>query len=118
MKFTTQKLGMTLQNQLKKFIGGLLVLTLVWQMLGVDTALATSVDSMSKQVSGKTEQIKGAATQSMGKAQSAMEDTTGAAKMKVKDGLNETKIATDASSNRVENAAEKVTDKIKNFFGK
>ena len=48
---------------------------------------------MSKQVSGKTEQIKGAANESMGKAQSATEDATGAAKMKVKDGLNETKIA-------------------------
>jgi len=118
MKLTTQKLGTTLQNQLKKFIGGLLVLTLVWQILGVDTALATSVDSMSKQASGKTEQIKGAATQSMGKAQSEMEDTTRAAKMKVKDGLNETKIAIDASSSRVENAAEKVTEKVKNFFGK
>ena len=118
MKLTTQNLGTTLQNQLKKFIGGLLVLTLVWQMLGVDTALATSLDSMSKQVGGKTEQIKGAVNQSMGKAQSAMEDTTGAAQMKVKDDLTETKIAIDATSNRVENAAEKVTDKIKNFFGK
>jgi len=118
MKLTTQSLGTILQNQLKKFIGGLLVLTLVWQMLGVDTALATSVDSMSKQVSGKTEEIKGAADRSMGKAQSAMEDTTGAAQSKVKDGLNETKIAVDASSNRVENAAEQVTEKVKNFFGK
>jgi uncharacterized protein YjbJ (UPF0337 family) len=126
MKFNTENLGATIWHYLTKSIAGLLMLALVWQgvILGVDAAtlpsplLATSADSISKQVTGKAEEMKGSATKAIGKAQSAMEDKGGAAKMKVKDDLTETKIAVDRTKARAENAADKATEKVKNFFGK
>ena len=126
MKFNTENLAATTWQYLTKSIVGLLMLAMVWHgvILGVDAAtissplLATSADSISKQVTGKAEEMKGAATKAIGKAQSAMEDKAGAAKMKVKDDLTETKIAVDANAARVENTAEKATEKVKNFFGK
>jgi uncharacterized protein YjbJ (UPF0337 family) len=125
MRFNPQNLVSNLQHNLTKFIGGLLLLTLVWQgvIFGVDSAIATplfatSADSISKQVTGKAEEAKGATQQAIGKAQSALEDKQGDINTKVKDDLNEKKIAVDANSSRVENAADRVADKVKSFFGK
>jgi hypothetical protein len=47
-----------------------------------------------------------------------MEDKANSAKMKVKDDLTETKIKINSNNARVENAADKATNRIKNFFGK
>jgi hypothetical protein len=125
MRFIPQNLVSNLQHQLKKFIGGLLLLTFVWQgvAFGIDNAIAaplvaTSVDSISKQVTGKAEEAKGSVQKSIGKAQSALEDKQGDIKTKVKDDLNEKKIAIDANKSRADNAAEGVAEKVKNFFGK
>ena len=125
MKLNTQTLVANLQQYWTKLIGGLLILTLVWQgaILGVNpatasTLLATSGDSISKQVSGKAEEIKGAATNSMGKAQSEIEDRVRDGKMKAKNNLAETKNVVNNNADRAENAAEKVTEQVKNFFGK
>jgi uncharacterized protein YjbJ (UPF0337 family) len=125
MKFNIDRLIAASHRQLTKLIMGVSLLALVWQstFLGVDLVnasplVATSMDSMSKQVSGKAEEMTGSAKQSIGKAQSAIEDKSASAKMKAKDDLTETKIAVDANNSRVENAAEKVTERVKNFFGK
>jgi hypothetical protein len=125
MKSKIDNFAAIFRQQLTKFIGGLLILAVVWQGLtiGGDFAnasplVATSADSMSKQVSGKVEEIAGSTKQSIGKAQSAIEDKQIDAKMKIKDGMTEAKTAIDASNNRVENTAEKITDRVKNFFGK
>jgi uncharacterized protein YjbJ (UPF0337 family) len=102
MIFQIQALVTNLQGYLKKFAIGFALLTLVWQgaILGVDPAIAsplfaTSADSMSKQMTGTAEQIKGAATKS-----------------------TEAKIKVEANNARVENTADKATTKVKNFFGK
>ena len=125
MKFNIDRLIAASHRQLAKIAIGVSLLTLVWQstFLGVDLAnaspfVATSMDSMSKQVSGKAEEMTGSAQQSMGQVQSAIEDKAASAKMKVKDDLTDTKIAVDANNSRAENAAEKVTERVKNFFGK
>ncbi len=47
-----------------------------------------------------------------------MEDKASDAKMKVKDNLTEAKIKIGGNNARVENAADKATEKVKNFFGK
>ena len=133
MKFNTKTLISKLQSYLTRFIGGLLMLTLVSHsiFLGGNTGillqegyvsasplLATSTSSISKQVTGKAEEIKGSAKQAMGKVQSRIEDKTGAAEMKVKDNLNEAKIKVDSNAARIENTADKATTAVKNFFGK
>jgi hypothetical protein len=125
MKFKTQGLVANLQQYWTKLVGGLLILTLVWQgaILGVNpatasTLLATSADSISKQVSGKAQEVKGGATNSMGKVQSAIEDKLSDGKMKAKDDLTETKNVVNNNAARAENAAEKASEKVKNFFGK
>jgi uncharacterized protein YjbJ (UPF0337 family) len=125
MNFQFQALVNNLQGHFKKFVVGFAILTLVWQsaILGVDPAIAsplfaTSASSMSKQATGTAEQMKGAATKSIGKAQSTMEDKASDAKMKVKDDLTETKIKIEANNARVGNTADKATEKVKNFFGK
>jgi hypothetical protein len=125
MNFNLQTLTKNFQTYLKRFAIGFAILTLVWQgaILGVDPAtasplIATSASSISKQVTGTAEEIKGAATKSIGKAQSAMEDKASEAKMKVKDNLTEAKIKIDGNNARVGNAADKATEKVKNFFGK
>ncbi len=69
------------------------------------------------QVTGKVEEMKGSATESIGKAQSAMEDKASGAKMKVKDNLTEAKIKIKGDAARVGNTADKATEKVKNFFG-
>jgi uncharacterized protein YjbJ (UPF0337 family) len=110
---------------LTKLVSGILLLALVWQgvILGIDSTMASpllaiSADSISKQVTGKAEEMKGSATKSIGKAQSSMENNKGAAKMKVKDDLTETKIAVDNNAARAENAVEKAGEAVKDFFGK
>ena len=125
MKFNIDRLIAASRRQFTKLTIGMSILALVWQstFLGVNLVnasplVATSMDSMSKQVSGKAEEMTGSAKQSIGKVQSAIEDKSAAAKMKAKNDLTETKIAVDASNSRVENAAEKVTERVKNFFGK
>ena len=125
MNCQVQTLVTNLQSYLKKFVVGFAILTVVWQgvVLGIDPAiasplLATSASSISKQVNGTAEQMKGEAMNSIGKAQSAMEDKANEAKMKVKDNLTEAKIKIEGNNARIENAADKATEKVKNFFGK
>jgi uncharacterized protein YjbJ (UPF0337 family) len=125
VNFQTRTLVANLQSYLKKFALGFAILTLVWQsaILGVDAAIAaplfaTSANSMSKQITGTSEQMKGSATKSIGKAQSSMEDKASEAKMKVKDNLTEAKIKIEGNNARIENTAGKATEKVKNFFGK
>jgi hypothetical protein len=125
VNFPTRAFVTNLQSYLKKFVLGFAILTLVWQsaILGIDSAMAsplfaTSANSMSKQVTGTAEQMKGSATKSIGKAQSAMEDKASEAKMKVKDNLTEAKIKIESNNARIENTAGKATEKAKNFFGK
>ena len=125
MKFDIHNLVATLQHQLTKFIGGLLILTLVWQnaTIGVNVAiasplLATSADSMSKQMTGTAEQIKGSTTRAIGNTQSKIEDKASDVKLTAKDSMDDTKNAVAKAADRVENAAEQATEKVKNFFGK
>jgi uncharacterized protein YjbJ (UPF0337 family) len=114
---------MRLHGYLKTMIAGLLMLVLAWQStaLAGDMAIAspliaTSMDSMSKQVTGKADEVKGQAKQSIGKMQSGMEDKGGAVRSKVKDDVTNTKIAIDSNNARVGNAADKAADKVKGFF--
>jgi uncharacterized protein YjbJ (UPF0337 family) len=125
MKFNIQIVVANLQGYLKKIVVGFSILTIVLQgvVLGVDPAIAsplfaTSVDSISKQVTGKVEQMKGSAIDTVGRVQSAIEDKASDAKMKVKDSLTETRVKIDSNNARVENSADKATEKVKNFFGK
>jgi uncharacterized protein YjbJ (UPF0337 family) len=125
MQFNTKGILTHFQQYLAKLASGLLLLGMLWQgvILGIDpamasTLLATSADSISKQVTGKAEEMKGAATKSIGKAQSAMENQKGAIKMKIKDDLTETKIAVDKNAARAENAVDKAGTAVKDFFGK
>ncbi len=125
MNFNTETIIANLKQHLVKLFSGLLLLALVWQgvILNIDVAmasplLATSVDSMSKQVTGKAEEMKGSATKSIGKAQSALENKKGAVKMKIKDDLTETKIGMDKNAARAENAVDKAGTAVKDFFGK
>jgi uncharacterized protein YjbJ (UPF0337 family) len=125
MQLNTKNILANLQQHLAKLVSSLLLLALLWQgvILGIDPAmasplLATSADSISKQVTGKAEEMKGAATKSIGKAQSAMENKKGAVKMKIKDDLTEAKIAVDKNATRTENAVDKAGTAVKDFFGK
>lgn len=124
MKINIKTFISKFQHNLTKFIGGLLILALVWQgvVFSPEPAIAsplfaTSAASISKQVTGKAEEVKGSAKQKIGKAQSAMEDRTRSVKMKIKDDLTESKIAVDANNYRVKNTADKATTAVKNFFG-
>ncbi len=125
MKVNTQTIIANLQQQLAKFFSGLLLLALLWQgaILDIDSAmasplLATSTDSISKQVTGKAGEMKGSATRSIGKAQSAMENKQGAVKMKIKDDLTEAKIGVDNNAARAGNAMDKAGTAVKDFFGR
>lgn len=125
MQLNTKNILVDLQQHLAKLISSLLLLALLWQgvILGVDSAaaspvLATSVNSISKQVTGKAEEMKGAATKSIGKVQSDMEDKKGLVKMKIKDDLNETKIKADSNAARAGNSLDKAGTAVKDFFGK
>jgi cytoskeletal protein RodZ len=124
MKIKTKTFVSNLQHHLTKFIGGLLILAVVWQGVvfspepaTASPLFATSAASISKQVTGKAEEVKGSAKQEIGKAQSEMEDKTRSVKMKIKDDLTESKIAVDANNSRVKNTADKATTAVKNFFG-
>lgn len=125
MQLNTKNIFANLQQHVAMLASSLLLLALLWQgvILGIDPAmasplLATSADSISKQVTGKAEEMKGAATKSIGKAQSAMENKKGAVKMKIKDDLTETKISVDKNAARAENAVDKAGTAVKDFFGK
>jgi uncharacterized protein YjbJ (UPF0337 family) len=125
MKIIANTLVSTFQRYLKGIVVVGLMLMLAWQnaalagdMTIAAPIVATSADSMSKQVTGKVDEVKGKTKQAVGKAQSGMEDKAGSAKSKVKDDLTETKIAVDSSGARIENTAEKAVDKVKDFFGK
>ncbi len=125
MKFNIQTVVANFQSYLKKIVVGFSIITIVLQVviLGADPAIAsplfaTSADSISKQVTGKVEQMKGSAIDTVGKVQSAIEDKTSDAKMKVKDSLTETRVKVDSNNARIENSADKATEKVKNFFGK
>jgi len=91
MKINTKTFVSNLQHHLTKFIGGLLILALVWQGVvfrpepaTASPLFATSAASISKQVTGKAEEVKGSAKEGIGKAQSAMEDQTRSVKMRLK----------------------------------
>jgi hypothetical protein len=125
MKFNLDNLAVNIRDYATKLVGGLLVMALIFQsailpgdMANASPLLATSMDSMSKQVSGKADEAKGKAKQAMGKSQSQVEDKSRAVKMKVQDDLTETKIAVDGNGKRIANTAEKATDAVKGFFGK
>ncbi|WP_293158438.1 MULTISPECIES: hypothetical protein [unclassified Microcoleus] len=125
MQINTKTFVSNLQHHLTKVIGGLLILAVICQSVVfapspaiASPLFATSAASISKQVTGKAEEVKGSAQQKIGKAQSAMEDQARSVKMKIKDDLTETKIGVDANNSRVENAADKATTAVKNFFGK
>jgi hypothetical protein len=122
MKINLKAIVSNLQRHIATFVGTLLITAMIWQGIGnvaiASPVLATSVNSMSKQVDGKAEEIKGNAKQSIGKAQSVMEDKNRDMKMKAKDDLNEAKIAIDGGAARVKNSADKATTSAKDFFGK
>ncbi|MGB8700200.1 MAG: hypothetical protein WCD18_12350 [Thermosynechococcaceae cyanobacterium] len=133
MKFNAKTLVSNLYHHLTKFVSGILILALMWQVaslggshgisfqesyVNASPLLATSTSSISKQVSGKGEEMKGSAKQKIGKAQSAIEDKASAAKMKIKDDMNEAKIAVDSNAARVENTGEKAVTAVKDFLGK
>jgi uncharacterized protein YjbJ (UPF0337 family) len=125
MKFNLENLAFNVRSYAAKLVSGLLVVTLVLQsavlpgdMAKSSTLLATTMDSMSKQVSGKADEVKGQAKQAIGKSQSQVEDKSRAVKMKVKDDISNTKIAAEGNGERLANTAEKATDAVKGFFGK
>jgi uncharacterized protein YjbJ (UPF0337 family) len=125
MKINSKTLISNLQRYLKKTVIGVAMLVLAWQstalagdMTIVSPRFVASADSMSKQVTGKVDEVKGKAKQAIGKAQSGMEDKAGSVKSKVKDGMTEAKIAVDGNNARIENTADKAADKVKGFFGK
>jgi ABC-type multidrug transport system fused ATPase/permease subunit len=122
MKFNLKTIVSNLQHHVLTFVSALLMATVIWQGTAniaiASPLLATSANSISKQVTGKAEEIKGNAKQSIGKAQSAMEDKNRDMKMKVKDDLNEAKIAVEGGAARVKNSADKATTTVKDFFGK
>jgi uncharacterized protein YjbJ (UPF0337 family) len=125
MKISTQVLISNFQRYLKTIVIGVAMLMLTWQstalagdMSSAAPILATSTNSMSKQVTGKVDEVKGQAKQAIGKAQSGMEDKAGSVRSKVKDDLTETKIAADSNNARIENTMDKAGDKVKGFFGK
>jgi ABC-type multidrug transport system fused ATPase/permease subunit len=122
MKFNLKTIFSNLQHHLATFVSAFLIAAVIWQsainLAIASPLLATSANSISKQVTGKAEEIKGNAKQSIGKAQSAMEDKNRDMKMKVKDDLNEAKIAVEGGAARVKNSADKTTTTVKDFFGK
>jgi uncharacterized protein YjbJ (UPF0337 family) len=125
MKFNIDRLVGQIQQQLAKLIGGLLLLTMVWQgvIIGVDVAVASplvaaSNDRVSEQIADKAAQIKDAAKEEIGKAKTPIQDRPGEVKGKVNDGLNYTKEPADRNQDRAEDNAENLADKVKNFFGK
>jgi hypothetical protein len=122
MKFNLKTIVSNLQHHALTFLSALLIAAVIWQGTAniaiASPFLATSANSISKQVTGKAEEIKGDAKQSIGKAQSAMEDKNRDMKMKVKDDLNEAKIAIDGGAAKVKNSADKATTTVKDFFGK
>jgi hypothetical protein len=122
MRLNLETVFSSLQRRIAMIVSTLLITAVIWQGIGniaiASPLLATSVNSMSKQVTGKAEEIKGDAKQSIEKAQSAMEDKNRDMKMKVKDDLNEAKIAIDGGAARVKNSADKATTSVKDFFGK
>jgi uncharacterized protein YjbJ (UPF0337 family) len=122
MKLNLKTIVSNLQHHIVAFASTVLITAMIWQNIGsiaiASPLLATSANSISKQVTGKAEEIKGNAKQSIGKAQSAMEDKNRDMKMKVKDDLNEAKIAVEGGAARVKNSADKATTTVKDFFGK
>lgn len=125
MNFKIDLLVSNIQRQLTKIIGGLLLLTMVWQgvILGVDVAIAapllgTSNDRVSEQVADKAAQIKDAVKDGIDKAQTPIQDRPGEAKDKVNNGLNYTEEPADRNQDRAENNADNIAQKVKNFFGK
>jgi uncharacterized protein YjbJ (UPF0337 family) len=122
MRFNLKTIVSNFHHHIVAFASTLLITAIIWQSIGTvaiaSPLLATSANSISKQVTGKAEEMKGDAKQSVGKAQSAMEDKNRDVKMKVKDDLNEAKIAVDGGAARVKNSGDKATTTIKDFFGK
>jgi uncharacterized protein YjbJ (UPF0337 family) len=125
MNFKLDLLVSNIQQQLTKIIGGLLLLTMVWQgvILGVDVAIAapllgTSNDRVSEQVADKAAQIKDTVKEEIDKAQTPIQDRPGEVKDKVNHGLNYTQEPADRNQDRAENNADNIAEKVKNFFGK
>jgi hypothetical protein len=122
MKFNLKTIVSNIRHHIVALASTLLITAMIWQSIGnmaiASPLLATSTSSISKQVTGKAEEMKGDAKQSIGKAQSAMEDKNRDMKMKVKDDLNEAKIAVEGGAARVKNSADKATTTVKDFFGK
>ena len=129
-----------LKRRFAQAASALLLMGIIWQSMALGATasgfptqngsaplVAASVDSMTKQVSGKVDRIKGAAEESMGRAtqmkgaakdsmgkmQSKMEDKRG----DVKRNMRETKTAVGNAADKVEDSAENAVDAVKEFFG-
>ncbi len=123
MKFNIPFLS-HLKRQIAQALSMMLLVGLVWQGMASQAMadvrsplLATSADSISKQVSGKVDKAKGATKEAVGKAQSSMENRKGEIDRKVKDGMTEAKVAAESTATRAENGIEKAADSVKDFFG-
>jgi uncharacterized protein YjbJ (UPF0337 family) len=125
MKFNIDTLVDRIQHQLPKLIGGLLVLTIVWQgvIFGNNLAVAapllvTNQDRVAERIGDKVAQARDAAKGEIDYAKTPIQDRPGEVKGKVNDGLNYTPTPTTGDRDRVQDNAENISAKVKNFFGK
>jgi uncharacterized protein YjbJ (UPF0337 family) len=123
MKFNIDTLVDRIQHQLPKLIGGLLVLTIVWQgiVCGGNLAVAAPLIATNnkERVADKVSQARDAAKDEIDYAKTPIQDRPGEVKGKVNDGMNYTPPApTTSNRDRAQNNAENISEKVKNFFGK
>jgi hypothetical protein len=122
MKFYIDNLVDRIQHQLPKLIGGLLVLTIVWQgiVFGSNLAVAAPLTATNNQdrVTDKLSQARDAAKDEIDYAKTPIQDRPGEVKGKVNDGLNYTPEPPSGNRERAQDNAENMSAKVKNFFGK
>ena len=140
MNVSMKNLTAVLRRRFAQAVSALLLMGIIWQSMALDAnasgfttqnssapLVAASVDSMTKQVSGKVDRIKGAAEESMGRAtqmKGAAKESMGRAQSKmesnkgdVKRNMRETKAAVDNAAEKAGNSAENAVDAVKEFFG-
>jgi hypothetical protein len=121
MKFYIDNLVDRIQHQLPKLIGGLLVLTIVWQgiIFGSNLAVAAPLLATNKErVADKVSQARDAAKDEIEYAKTPIQDRPGEVKGKVNDGMNYTPAPATSDRDRAQDNAENISAKVKNFFGK